>query len=168
MRNTNTARSLRRKAERAARKPETKRRPKGSGLFAISRSTSYDSEEFARLSNEVRLSWHRMCTGEGTTQDYDNLAFMVNVTDVLSEPLGKEPLAIARAGGDSLAGIKLRYLRTRKFGVDGDSLRDIPPTLDLYDEFLRVCTPLQMTKALKETLRRLGRQQGEQSGGSDG
>lgn len=134
-----------------------KRKSKIGGMFAIDRSQTFTQEDAARHSNEARLAWHRMCTGEGTTNDFDVLAMMLNVLHVLSEPLGKEALDVVDAGSAAMIGIKERYIAVKKFGVDATSLRDVPPVLDLYDEFLRVSTPLQMTKALQEAIKRLNR-----------
>lgn len=154
--NREQRREQRREQARLSRraKPVPKRRS-GSGLFAISRSTPYTPEEFARFSNEARMSWHKLCNGYAETVDYDNVVYALNVTRVLAEPLGGDALATVDLAQHRCIPIRERYARLAKFGVDADALRDIPPALDLYDEFLKVCTPLQMTGALSECIRRL-------------
>lgn len=150
-------RAYRRELERQKRRPGKPRPSKISGLFAISRSTPYTPEEFAKLSNEARMAWYRLCHGDATTTDYDNLTYAMNVTRVLAEPLGGDALTVVDLAQHRCIPMRERYLRLGRFGVDADALRDVPPALDLYDEFLQVCTPLQMTRALQECIRRLER-----------
>lgn len=153
-----TSRSLRRAIERQERK-QAKRPPRPHGrnrnpLLALDRSTPFDEEEFASFSNEVRMAWHRICTGDGATQDFDNLAHAFGTSTVLSEPLGGAAIEAMQDANAAMRRIRERYLRTGKFGPDADALRSIPVALDLHDEFLRNCTPWQMTRALEEALRR--------------
>lgn len=103
------------------------------------------------------LAWHHLCNGGATTDHFDNLAYAINVTRVLSEPLGDAAVEVARSGMLALLGVRERYTRLGQFGVDADALRDVPIALDLHDEFLRHCTPLQMTRALEEAINRLPR-----------
>ena len=128
-----------------------------SGLFAIHRSSPFDEEAAATHSNEARLAWHRMCTGEGTCKDFDELAMTLNTLRVLSEKLGPEPLEVVSRAAPALLDIRARYVRTRKFGVDAAALATVPDALDLYDEFLRVSTPMQMEKAWQTVLKRLAK-----------
>lgn len=101
------------------------------------------------------MAWFRICDGGGTTDDYDNLVFALNVTRVLSEPLGEDAVAVVHPAQMSCLPLRDRFLRVGRFAPDSESLKAIPPALDLYDEFLRVCTPLQMVNALTECVRRL-------------
>lgn len=137
------------------------RRSKFGGMDAFRQSTPYNEEEIARLSNEAKLSWFKLCNGLATTADFDNVVYALNVTRVLSEPLGPEAVGVVTRAQESLVGIRERYMRLGKFGVDADALQHVPPGLDLHDEFLQVCTPRQMTAALHECIKRLERSRDE-------
>lgn len=149
-------REMRRLQSRLAAQAAAKgRAPRIGGLPAISNCLPLTEEEVARLSLEARMSWHRVCSGEGTTTDFDNLVFALNTTRVRAERVSDELVGIVYEGQMALLEIRNRYLRIGKFGADADALQKIPPVLDLHDEFLRHSTPAQMARAVATAIRRM-------------
>lgn len=138
-------------------KPTKYRKRHDGGMLAIGRSAPFTEEEFARLSNEARLAWHRLQTGDAGIPDFDNLVMAINTTKVLAEGFGIEAVEVVEHAQVALYEIQLRYKRLGKFGVDAFALKHMPDALDFHDECLRSCSPWQMTKALEEVLTRLNR-----------
>ena len=149
-------REMRRLQSRLAAQAAAKgRAPRIGGLPAISNCLPLTEEEVARLSLEARMSWHRVCSGEGTTTDFDNLVFALNTTRVRAEQVSDELVGIVYEGQMALLEIRNRYLRIGKFGADADALQKIPPVLDLHDEFLRHSTPAQIARAVATAIQRM-------------
>lgn len=124
------------------------------GLQAIAHPSSYTPERAASLSNDVRMSWYRLTQGDGSPTDFDDLGAVLNVCCVCAEGLGQPAIDVAVRAQRAALGIKTRLERLGRLGVDAQSLQDIPPALDLYDELLRHLSPLQFNRALTETARR--------------
>jgi hypothetical protein len=48
-----------------------------------------------------------------------------------------------------------RSKRLGKWGLDAAGLQDIPPAIELHEQLLQLSTPLQMQKAMNETIQRM-------------
>lgn len=53
----------------------------------------------------------------------------------------------------AMAEVADRYTRVKRWGVDANALRDIPPIVDLYEELLRNATGGQMEQWLTAVAR---------------
>ena len=137
--------------QRKAKKATT---AKLGGLAAIGNSLPYTPEEAARISNEARMAWYRMCNGDGSTQSFDELVYALNTLRILVEPFD-EGVEVVTHAQEALLRIRQRYLEHGKFGVDAEALRDVPAALDLHDEFLSFTTPRQMVGALTKAVKRM-------------
>lgn len=124
------------------------------GLAAIGYSQPYTPEEAAKVSNEARMAWWKMCNGEGSIKSFDELVCAFNTLRVLVEPLGGGIEVVTHAQ-EALLRIRQRYLEHGKFGVDAEALCDVPLALDLYDEFLNHCTPRMMVNATTAAIKRM-------------
>ena len=125
------------------------------GLAAIGNSLPFTQEEAARLSNEARLAWYRLCNGDGSTHAFDNVVYALNTLRVLVADLGHKAVEIVNAGQMAMLRVRERYQETGVFTVDEQGMVDVPVALDLHDEFLNHCTPRQMFGALTEAIKRM-------------
>lgn len=150
-------RAMRSAAARHKPAPRQYRKRIDGGLCAIGRSTNFSEHEFAVLSNEARMAWHKLQTGDATVAEYDSLVMAVNVTKILAEGFGTAAVEIMEHAQVALYEIAQRYRRTGRFGVDAFALKHMPDALDFHDECLRHCSPWQMTRALETAYERIDR-----------
>jgi hypothetical protein len=150
-------REQRRLNARLGRQRSAKRsaRPKLGGLAAIGNSLPFPQEEAARISNEARLAWYRMSSGEGSPSAFDELVYAFNTLRVLADGLGPEPVEVVHNAQMALLRIRERHAQDGTFTTDDEALHAIPAALDLHDEFLNHCTPRQMFGALTEAIKRM-------------
>lgn len=116
---------------------------------------AYTEEEAAQLANSSRMAWFKITTGEGTVDDFDTLATMMNVIGILSEEIDKSLLEITQPAVMALANMKIRYMKHGKFAPDADALKTVPAALDLHDEILKHMTPKKMIDTIEIAIKRL-------------
>ena len=136
-------------------------RSKLGGLAAIGNSLPFTQEEAARISNEARMAWYRMSSGEGSPQTFDELVYAFNTLRVLADGLGPEPVEVVHNAQMALLRIRERYAQDGTFSADDEALHAIPAALDLHDEFLNHHTPRQMFGALTKAVKRMERARNE-------
>ena len=120
---------------------------------------TFDADEAATISVDVRMAWHRLTHGDGTEADFDLLANSSNVALVRAETLGELAVETVLRAQAAIVAMKERYVRTGRFGADAAALQDVPPMLDFYDELLKFGSPRTMIDALEVTVRRMKMQQ---------
>lgn len=124
-------------------------------LRPIKLCAAFEPEEAALLSNETRMAWHRLTSGEGSEPDFDLLANCSNVAFIQAEKLGEPAVEIVIAAQSAIVAMRDRYLRTGKWGADAVALRDVPPVLDFYDQLLALASPAVMVNALEQSINRM-------------
>ena len=117
--------------------------------------TPMRENDVAKSSNAVRTAWHHLCNGSGTTDDFDRVAMAMNICLVRAESIGPDAVEVATRAQDALVTMQQRYLRLHRFGPDADALAHVPIALQLYDELLRMSSPLQLETALAEAYQRI-------------
>ena len=121
----------------------------------------FDENEAATLSNDTRMAWHRLTTGEGNQDDFDLLANSSNVALVRAESLGELAVETVLRAQAAIVAMKARYQRTGRFGADAAALQDVPLMMDFYDQLLAYGSPQIMTDALTEVVERINLQRTE-------
>lgn len=122
-------------------------------LNRLALARTYDVEDFSRISVEARMCWHRLSTGEGTENDFDDLAHFMNACSVAARGIDELLYETMLRGQLSMVRMQKRYERIQRFGPDAQALADIPMALDVMDEITRNSTPLQMVSATRESMR---------------
>lgn len=150
-------RAAQHKRDQRSRTPGRWRAGLTSSLATIARTQPMAPEDIASASNEVRMAWHRITQGDGTPSDFDRLADAMNMAAILSEPIGADALEAAERAQVALLAMQARYHRLGRLGPDADALRELPVGLDLYDQLLTLCSPLQLAAALTEATARAQR-----------
>ncbi len=152
---------MNRTQRRAAQHKRTMRNPARwqadptTALALIAHRTPMAGEHAAACSNEVRLAWHHLCHGSGTTAHFDAVATAMNVCLVRAETIGADAVEVAIRAQGAMVAMQQRYLRCARLGPDADALAHVPIALDLYDQLLQLSSPLQMRNALAESLDRI-------------
>jgi hypothetical protein len=124
-------------------------------LDVFARVSPFTPDEMARLSIPVRMSWSAMCDGTGDDEDFHTLAATANVCLICAEGISPEVVEAVKAAQTALMEMLGRNERTGKWGVDYQTREHIPVLLDVYEQLLELSTPLQMQKAMTETIKRM-------------
>lgn len=133
-------------------KPPVRLKPKpnpASSFAAIGRSMPLTEDEALKISNATHVAWVKLVEGNAEIVDFDNIAQALNLARVIADGLGEPAITVVREAQDAMKGVRERYLRIERFGVDAATLRDVPPALDFHDEILRTHSPNQLLKALE-------------------
>lgn len=120
----------------------------------MSKVQPFTPAEQATLSIPPRIAYEAMRTGRGGKDDFDTLAAVINVAMVCSEPISQELVDLCQQAQNQLLLIRDRFRRTGKWGLDHQDMRALPPVLDLHEQYLQHCTPMEMANAMREVLRR--------------
>lgn len=124
-------------------------------LMLLQAAGEMPAERAAKLSANARACWERLRTGHGNFDDWRHLAQVVNICMVRSEAI--DPLLVqeCQSAMDSLSTLRTRALQPQgRWGPDHTSLEHIPQLLDLNDELLKNSSPLQISNARDEAVRR--------------
>jgi len=103
----------------------------------------------------MRMAWHRLTHGDGTTQDMNVIANCCNVALVHAERIDDLVVDLVMRADAAIKSMDARYMRTGRWGADAAALSDVPPMLDLYDQLLELGTPATMVGALNESIKRM-------------
>jgi len=120
----------------------------------IARVQPFTPEEILRLTIPGRVAFEALRSGSGTEGDWHTLAALANVAMVAGERIDQRCVDCAQAAQAALMRALDRGHRLGRWLLDGQGLQDIPAVLDLYDQLVELCTPIQMHAAYLEVLRR--------------
>jgi hypothetical protein len=127
--------------------------------FAIYRTMGkiqpFTAAELIELKSPPRVAFESLRRGSGSDLDFHTLAAVANNTLVCAESIHPDCVDVAKLAQDALMSILDRQIRLGKWGLDSQALQDIPPVLDLHEQLLELYTPLQMHRAMQETMRRM-------------
>lgn len=121
----------------------------------MSRIQPFTAAELLELKTPYRVAFESLRTGRGGELDFHTIAAVTNVVLVMGERIGPECVEVAKLAQDALMHMLDRALRLGRWGVDALALQNIPPALDLHDQLLELCTPLQMQQAMQAVLERM-------------
>lgn len=139
-----------------ARVPRWKKDP--SAIYRVmNKIQPFTAGELIALETPLMLSWEKLRTGSGASEDFHNLAAAVNLALVRSEAIDPECVAVCQLAQAALMRMIERHHRMGVWGVDGLGLQEIPPALDLFKQVIELGTPIQMAKAMDEVLVRMRR-----------
>lgn len=126
-----------------------------SSLEVLNRVMPMEPEDAASCSTEARMAWHHITHGSAEQAHFDRLHTAITLTAVRASHIDPLATEVATLACSALSTMQARHLRTGKLGADADALRAIPVALDLYDQLLALCSPLQLQAALDEAYRRI-------------
>jgi hypothetical protein len=123
-------------------------------LSRIKLAQTYAPDQVARLSVDARLAWYKLTNGNGSMEDFDILAGMINTTYVIAMDADADEIVqdIFDRAMESMATMRARYERIGKFGADAQALAHVPDVLDAIDTLLANITPLQAVSALRRSM----------------
>lgn len=114
----------------------------------------FTPEELLRLELPIRMSFEALKSGKGVESDFHDIAAAINYTMVRSEEVDPMCEYTAIAARDALMRTWHRWEKTGKWGFDGPALAEVEAGIDLHEQLIRLSTPGQMVKAMREVIRR--------------
>lgn len=143
-------------AQRAQSRAKRRRWAADPGVFqrVINRLEPFTPDELLRLELPIRMSFEALRNGTGIEQDFHDLAAAINCTLVRSESIDPLCEATAIAARDALLRTWERHTRTGRWGFDGPALLAVEAGIDLHEQLIRLSTPEQMVRAMREVIAR--------------
>ncbi len=114
----------------------------------------FTPEELLRLELPIRMSFEALKSGKGVESDFHDIAAAINCTMVRSEEVDPMCEYTAIAARDALMRTWHRWEKTGKWGFDGPALAEVEAGIDLHEQLIRLSTPGQIVKAMREVIRR--------------
>ncbi|MGH6627615.1 MAG: hypothetical protein ACRECD_13940 [Burkholderiaceae bacterium] len=121
----------------------------------MNRLQPFSAPELVQLQTPVRVAFESLRSGRGEEDDFHTLAAVVNVALIRSEAIDPLCVETCERAQQALLRVLERRRRSGLWGFDGPALQDIPPAIELHEQLLALSTPLQMQRAMNETLRRM-------------
>jgi hypothetical protein len=113
-----------------------------------------DRNHSLRVEVKVRAAYQRMKDGNGDENDFDVLAFSLNLCMPRAEKIGAPVVAAIKAGMDALMEADGLRERHGQYGFTGPGILAMNAAVGLYAEMLANSTPRQMQEAMQEADRR--------------
>jgi len=131
----------------------------GAFFRVMARVQPFTQPEQTSLTLPLRVSWQSLCTGQGTEEDFHNLACCANVCLLRAEEIDPLLVVPVQHAQDALMHMLDRAQRLGHWGTDHLSREHIPPLLDLYEQLIALSTPQQMHTAMQAVMLRMQRGQ---------
>ena len=128
---------------------------KSDGLSAVMASMPFPESAKKSLKAKMLLCWAAMKDGTATSDDFNEIAAMSNVSLIRAETISPECVDLCIEAQESIMDIRARHDRLGKFGVDAKALRVIPELIDFYSQLLDLSTPRQMEDAVNVAVKRM-------------
>ena len=143
----------------ANKKPRKKYRPKPicSPCALVSYNNSkLREDEYTKVLLAMHSSMHSFTHGTATSQDWTNLAEVLNLAVVLDEQVWNSSYHEALdLGSKSHYEAGCRYMRTNKMGYTGPELQAMNYALEIHEEQVRQMNLKELRIARNEALRRI-------------
>lgn len=130
-------------------------RPRLNPLDGIAACQPFPEAEITRILIKVHSAFEAVRTGGTDVDQFDRLAAVLNVGMVRSEAIGEVGVEVFKAAQAALMEADALYGRHGRYGFTGPGLEAMKEAIALYEQLLRLSTPLQMTKVQEECMRRL-------------
>lgn len=128
---------------------------KCTALAPLMLCTPYAKSKSEEIGVQLRMSWQAIIDGRGDDVDFANLASACNIAMIRCESIGQDALDLCISARDALLVIFERKHRVGKLGVCAQSLRDIPPMIDIHEQLCELSTASEMMNAEIESYRRM-------------
>jgi hypothetical protein len=116
---------------------------------AVQRVQNFTQAEITKLVMPMHQSWASLCAGTGDGDDFNTLAAAANICMIQAESIDALLVEAISRAQDALIVMRERQRRCGRWGTDHLSREHIPPMLDVFEQLLTLCTPVQMHKAFE-------------------
>lgn len=121
----------------------------------LNRTEPLREEEAVQLTAPVRVAFEKFKAGTAAKDDFNTLAAVCNMCMVIAETVNTEMVELCQRAKDDLIAVAERYKRTGRWGLDHASMASMPDIIDVYEQLLEVCTPIQLKTAWQEVVGRI-------------
>jgi hypothetical protein len=115
----------------------------------------FTEEEATKLSLPIHAAFSGLLDGTATEPDFDTIAAISGVCLVLGEQIDHDVVNLVKAAQDGLVRCRERKKQFGKYGLDGTARQDLAAVVDLHDQLLKLCTPLQLANAMRTVIARI-------------
>lgn len=123
----------------------------------MGRVQHFTPDERAKLSLPVHSAFDGLLDGTAREEAFHTVAAVVNVCLLHAEQIDPGVVEQIQAAQEGLMRCWERHKSTAKWGLDGPARQDIAAAVDMHDQLLELCTPLQLSNAMKQVLERMTR-----------
>jgi hypothetical protein len=121
----------------------------------IGRIQPFTPDEAAELSLPVHAAFDGLLNGTATDAEYHTLVAITEVCLLMAEQIDQGLPAVVREAKLGLSRCRARKLSLGRYGLDGPARQDIAAVVDMHDQLLELCTPLQLSNAMKSVIARI-------------
>lgn len=132
-----------------------KYRPGLHPLDAITACQPFPEAELTRILLKVDAAFEHLSSGGSDVDQFDRMAAVLNVGMVRCEEIGQRGVDVFKAAQAALMQCDELFGRHKRFGFTGPGLEAVRDAIALYADILRASSPLQMSKAQEECMRRV-------------
>ena len=123
----------------------------------MGRVQHFTPTERDKLALPVHAAFDGLMNGTASEPDFHTVAAVVNVCLLHAEQIGPSVVEQIQAAQAGLMRCWERHKATAKWGLDGPARQDIAAAVDMHDQLLELCTPLQLSTAMKQVLERMSK-----------
>ena len=136
-----------------------KRRSKYGGLNALVKAMPLPEHKAIKMDIAARVAWLKLCEGTATPEDYNTIAWAVNILEhglahLNSEDINSSITSCAAKVSEALQ----RKLQTDSWKLDNESLPEMQDLLDWHQQLLGLVTIGQLDKLVTEIEERRDRE----------
>jgi len=110
----------------------------------VARNTGFNQAEQVQCALPVRLAWDSLRNGSANAEDIGTLTEVIAICLFAAERMDALIQETCEAAASAMCAVVDRFTRIKRWGVDANALRDIPPVIDFYEELLKNATGAQM------------------------
>jgi hypothetical protein len=124
-----------------------KRRSKYGGLNALAKAMPLPEQQVTKMDVAARVAWLKVCEGIATPEDYNVIAWVVNIleqglTHLNNEDINSTVLNCAAVVSKALN----QKLESDSWGLSDKTLPEMQDLLDWHEQLLRLVTVGQLDK----------------------
>lgn len=116
-------------------------------------SQSLPKVEVMQIMQSVWLAYDAFKFGFVQEPDYHTLVSMLNVSLILGKRTHPDCAAVCDAALNGMNRSFERFQNCGKWGLDAMALKDIKDALELFQQFLELCTTTRLATAMNEVLK---------------
>lgn len=124
-----------------------KRRSKYGGLNALVKAMPLPEGKVVKMDIAARVAWLKLCEGTATPEDYNTIAWAVNILEHGLAHLNNEDINSSIMGCAAKVSEALqRKLQTDSWKLGDENLPEMQDLLDWHEQLLRLVTVGQLDK----------------------
>lgn len=123
------------------------RRSKYGGLYALAKAMPLTEQQVSKMDIAARVAWLKLCEGIATPEDYNTVAWVVNILEQGLAHLNNEDINSAVLNCAAVVSKALNQkLESDSWELSDKTLPEMQDLLDWHEQLLRLVTVGQLDK----------------------